>query len=45
VEAVRHGQWPVEVAMSAVGLASAVIAFLAFKTLVLAARGKLLPPV
>jgi hypothetical protein len=33
------------VAMSAVGLASAVIAFLAFKTLVLAARGKLLPPV
>jgi tellurite resistance protein len=45
VEAVRHGHWPVAVAGTAVGLASAVVAFLAFKTVVLTARGRLLPPV
>lgn len=45
VEAVRHGGWPVAVATTAVGLASAVGLFLAFKTVVLTARGKLLPPV
>ena len=45
VEAVGHGGWPVAVAMSAVGMASAVVTFLALKTVVLTARGKLLPPV
>jgi tellurite resistance protein len=43
VEAVRHGGWPASVAFTAVGLASAVVAYLAFKTLVLTAQGKLLP--
>lgn len=45
VEAVRHGHWPVEVAVTAVVLASGVVAFLGFKTVVLTARGRLLPPV
>ncbi len=45
VEAVRHGGWPASVAITAVGLASAVVAYLAFKTLVLTAQGKLLPRV
>ncbi|HOS85590.1 MAG TPA: hypothetical protein PLT46_00560 [Burkholderiaceae bacterium] len=45
VEAVGHGGWPVAVAMTAVGMASAVVTFLALKTVVLTARGKLLPPV
>ena len=45
VEAVRRGGWPVEVAMTAVGLASAVVLFLLAKTVVLTARGNLLPAV
>lgn len=45
VEAVGHGGWPVAVAMSAVAMASAVVTFLGLKTVVLTARGKLLPPV
>ncbi len=45
VEAVRRGGWPVEVAMTAVGLASAVVLFLLAKTVVLTARGNLLPSV
>ena len=44
VEAVRRGGWPVPVAVLAVTLASAVIAFLALRTLMLLLRGKLLPP-
>jgi tellurite resistance protein len=44
VEAVRRGGWPVEVALTAVLLASAVIAYLALRTLSLLLRGKLLTP-
>ncbi|MBL8383537.1 MAG: hypothetical protein JNM90_10695 [Burkholderiales bacterium] len=44
VEAVRRGGWPVEVAVAAVAIASAVIAYLAVRTLVLLLRGRLLPP-
>lgn len=44
VEAVRRGDWPPLVALVAVLVASAVIAFLAVRTLLLLARGKLLPP-
>lgn len=45
VEAVRRGAWPVEVAFTAVGLATAVVVFLLFKTVILTARGNLLPRV
>lgn len=44
VEAVRRGGWPVEVAYGAVLIASAVIAYLAARTLLLLVRGRLLPP-
>ena len=43
VEAVRRGEWPPEVALGAVVIASAVIAFLAVRTLMLILRGRLLP--
>ena len=45
VEAVRRGGWPVEVAMTAVGMASVVVLFLLAKSVVLTARGNLLPAV
>jgi tellurite resistance protein len=45
VHAVHLGNWPVEVAVVAVLLASGVIAFLTFKSVVLTARGNLLPAV
>ena len=44
VEAVRRAGWPREAALAAVLVASTVIAFLAARTLVLLARGRLLPP-
>jgi tellurite resistance protein len=44
VEAVRRGGWPPVVAVLAVAIATAVIAFLSVRTLVLLLRGKLLPP-
>jgi tellurite resistance protein len=44
VEAVRRGGWPTEVAFGAVLIASALIAYLAVRTLVLLLRGRLLPP-
>ena len=44
VEAVHRGDWPVEVALTAVLLASAVIAYLALRTLSLLIRGQLLTP-
>ena len=44
VDAVRRGGWPPEVALATVALASLVIAFLAVRTLMLLARGRLLPP-
>jgi tellurite resistance protein len=43
-ETVRRGGWPAEVAWLAVAIASALIAYLALRTLVLLARGALLPP-
>ena len=45
VEAVRRGDWPLWVATAAVAMASAVIAYLLARTLVLLMRGRLLPPV
>jgi tellurite resistance protein len=42
-ETVRRGGWPAEVAWIAVAVASAVIAFLALRTLVLLVQGRLLP--
>jgi len=44
VEAVHRGGWPLWPAWAAVGLASAVIAFLALRTLLLWRAGRLLPP-
>lgn len=44
VEAVRRGGWPPDVALAAVALPSLVIGFLAVRTLMLLARGRLLPP-
>jgi tellurite resistance protein len=44
VEAVRRAGWPAGVAQGAVLLASAVIAFLAVRTLWLLLQGRLLPP-
>lgn len=44
VEAVRRGGWPMEVAYGAVLAASAVIGYLAVRTLALLFRGRLLPP-
>ena len=43
-EAVQRGNWPPQVALVAVLVASAVIAFLAVRTMVLLGQGKLLPP-
>jgi len=43
IEAVRRGGWPVWVAWTAVGIASAVIGFLAVRTFWLLLRGRLLP--
>lgn len=45
VEAVARGGWPLAVAQAAVGLVSAVVAFLALRTALLTLRGQLLPPV
>ncbi len=44
VEAVARGGWPVEVAFGAVLLATAVIAFLLVRTMILLVRGRLIPP-
>ncbi len=44
VAAVDAGGWPLEVSVTAVGIASMVIAFLMVRTLVLAVQGRLLPP-
>ena len=44
VEAVRRGGWPMEVAYGAVLVASAVIGYLAVRTLTLLFRRRLLPP-
>ena len=44
VEAVRRGGWSTWVAWIAVAIASAIIGFLALRTLWLLARGRLLPP-
>ena len=44
VEAVRRGGWPMEVAYGAVLVATAVIGYLAVRTVVLLVRGRLLPP-
>ena len=44
VEAVRRGGWPIEVAYGAVLVATAVIGYLAVRTLALLFRGRLLPP-
>jgi tellurite resistance protein len=44
VEAVRRGGWPTGVAWIAVAAASAIILFLAVRTLWLLLRGRLLPP-
>jgi tellurite resistance protein len=45
VEAVRRGGWPVEVALATLVVVSGVIAYLAARTLILVARGRLLSPV
>jgi tellurite resistance protein len=44
VEAVRRAGWPAEVALAAVVIASAVIAYLALRTVMLLFAGRLLPP-
>ena len=44
VETMRRGGWPMEVAYGAVLAASAVIGYLAVRTLMLLFRGRLLPP-
>ena len=44
VETVARGGWPVQVAFVAVLLATAVIAFLTVRTLILLVRGRLIPP-
>lgn len=44
IEAVRRGGWPPLAGGIALGLASAVITFLTLRTLLLATRGRLLPP-
>ena len=44
VEAVRRGGWPMEVAYGAVLAVSALIGYLAVRTLALLFRGRLLPP-
>ena len=44
VEAVRRGGWPLAVAYGAVLVATALIGYLAARTLALLARGRLLPP-
>jgi tellurite resistance protein len=45
VEAVRRAGWPSGMALGAVLVASAVIAFLSVRTLALLLRGRLIPPV
>ena len=45
MEAVRRGDWPLWVGTLAVAVASAVIAYLLARTLVLLVQGRLLPPV
>ena len=45
VEAVRRGDWPLSVAVAAVAVATAVMAYLLARTLALLVRGRLLPPV
>ena len=44
VEAVRRGGWPMQVAYGAVLIASALIGYLAVRTVTLLFRGRLLPP-
>ena len=44
IEVVRRGGWPPVYGGIALALATTVIAVLAAKTILLAARGKLLPP-
>ena len=44
VEAVRRGGWPLWVAWTALTVASAIIGYLALRTLWLLLRGRLLPP-
>ena len=44
VEAVRRGGWPTPVAYAAVIIASALIGYLAVRTIALVLRGRLLPP-
>lgn len=44
IEVVRRGGWPSGVAATALILASAVIAFLAVRTVLLLGRGQLIPP-
>ncbi len=44
VEAVRRGGWPTPVAYGAVLIASALIGYLAVRTIALLLRGRLLPP-
>lgn len=44
IEVVRRGQWPPLVGGLALVLACAVIAFLALKTMILIAQGRLIPP-
>jgi tellurite resistance protein len=44
VEAVRRAGWPPGMALGAVLVASAVIAFLSVRTLVLLLRGRFIPP-
>ena len=43
-EATLRGGWPFEVAYGAVLIASALIAYLAVRTISLLVRGRLLPP-
>ena len=44
IETVRRGGWPMQVAYGAVLVATAVIGYLAVRTLMLLFRGRLLPP-
>jgi hypothetical protein len=44
IEVVRRGQWPPLVGGIALTLACSVITFLALKTVLLVAQGRLIPP-